>query len=76
MDRDYTTWVLRGRIPASKPHFSRCTELTGGRFTTFARGETDISNASRPILKEEMAATANGIEYVELPICVDALTVA
>ncbi len=49
---------------------------TGGGFKKFVRGETDISDASRPILAEEMAqAKANGIEYIELPIAFDALTV-
>jgi phosphate transport system substrate-binding protein len=49
---------------------------TGGGFKKFCRGETDISNASRPILKEEMEeAKKNGIEYIELPICFDALTI-
>lgn len=49
---------------------------TGGGFKKFCRGETDISDASRPILQEEMrAAKQNGIEYIELPICFDALTV-
>lgn len=50
---------------------------TGGGFKKFTRGETDISEASRPILKEEMeAAKAASIEYIELPVCFDALTVA
>lgn len=50
---------------------------TGGGFKRFCRGETDISDASRPILAEEMkAARENGIEYIELPVCFDALTVA
>ena len=50
---------------------------TGGGFKKFCRGETDVSNASRPILQEEMTlAKENGIEYIELPICFDALTVA
>ncbi|HWC75998.1 MAG TPA: PstS family phosphate ABC transporter substrate-binding protein [Blastocatellia bacterium] len=49
---------------------------TGGGFKKFVRGETDIQDASRPILKEEMEqAKANGIEYIELPVCFDALTV-
>jgi phosphate transport system substrate-binding protein len=49
---------------------------TGGGFKKFCRGETDIANASRPILVEEMAACrAAGITYVELPIAYDALTV-
>ena len=50
---------------------------TGGGFKKFVRGETDISNASRPITAEEMkSAKEGGIEYIELPICFDALTVA
>jgi phosphate transport system substrate-binding protein len=49
---------------------------TGGGFKKFCRGELDISNASRPILAEEMKmAKENGVEYIELPICFDALTV-
>ncbi|MBL8827852.1 MAG: PstS family phosphate ABC transporter substrate-binding protein [Planctomycetaceae bacterium] len=49
---------------------------TGGGFKKFVRGETDISNASRPILKEELEqAKTNGIEFIELPICFDALTI-
>ena len=49
---------------------------TGGS-RKFCRGETDIQDASHPILKEETAACAQaGIEYYELPIAVDALTIA
>ncbi|HEU4345473.1 MAG TPA: PstS family phosphate ABC transporter substrate-binding protein [Candidatus Binatia bacterium] len=49
---------------------------TGGGFKKFCRGETDISDASRPILKQEMEACKSaGIEYIELPIAFDALTV-
>ena len=49
---------------------------TGGGFKKFCRGETDISNASRPILKSEMVECAKaGIEYIELPVAFDALTV-
>jgi phosphate transport system substrate-binding protein len=50
---------------------------TGGGFKKFCRNEIDISDASRPILKEEMEACSKaGIDYVELPIAFDALTVA
>src|SRR5688572_9062561 len=50
---------------------------TGGGFKKFVRGETDIQDASRPILKEEMEqARKNGIEYIELPVIFDALTIA
>jgi len=49
---------------------------TGGGFKKFCRGETDISDASRPILKAEMdECRKNGIEYMELPVAYDALTV-
>jgi phosphate transport system substrate-binding protein len=49
---------------------------TGGGFKKFCRGETDISDASRPILTAEMeACRAAGIKYYELPIAYDALTV-
>ncbi len=49
---------------------------TGGGFKKFCRGETDISNASRPILAKEMAdCKVAGIEYYELPLAFDALTV-
>jgi phosphate transport system substrate-binding protein len=49
---------------------------TGGGFKKFTRGEIDISDASRPILKEEMKLAAdNSIDYIELPVCFDALTV-
>jgi phosphate transport system substrate-binding protein len=49
---------------------------TGGGFKKFCRGETDISDASRPILKKEMDACKEaGIQYIELPVAYDALTV-
>ncbi|HXF16512.1 MAG TPA: PstS family phosphate ABC transporter substrate-binding protein [Burkholderiales bacterium] len=49
---------------------------TGGGFKKFCRGETDVSDASRPILKKEMEdCKAAGVQYVELPIAYDALTV-
>lgn len=49
---------------------------TGGGFKKFVRGEIDVTNASRPMLTEEMAqAKTNGIEFIELPVAFDALTV-
>ena len=49
---------------------------TGGGFKKFCRGEIDIANASRPILKKEMEdCKAAGIKYIELPVAFDALTV-
>ena len=49
---------------------------TGGGFKKFCRGEIDIQDASRPILKEEMeSCKKSGVQYFELPIAFDALTV-
>jgi phosphate transport system substrate-binding protein len=49
---------------------------TGGGFKKFCRAETDISNASRPISASEMAdCKTAGVEYFELPVAFDALTV-
>lgn len=48
---------------------------TGGGFERFCRGETDLSNASRPIEDEEAAVCEeNGVEYVEFQVANDALT--
>jgi phosphate transport system substrate-binding protein len=49
---------------------------TGGGFGKFCRGETQISNASRPISSEEMAACAGAnIQYIEIPIAFDGVSV-
>ncbi|MGH2785866.1 MAG: PstS family phosphate ABC transporter substrate-binding protein [Actinomycetota bacterium] len=49
---------------------------TGGGFKKFCAGETDLSDASRPIKDEEKAlCTAGGVEYVELKVAVDGLSV-
>ena len=49
---------------------------TGGGFTRFCRGEIDIVDASRPILKDEMdVCRKHGIAYYELPVAFDAITV-
>lgn len=49
---------------------------TGGGFEKFMQGETDFSNASRPIKEEEIAALEEaGIEYTELLLAYDGLSV-
>jgi len=49
---------------------------SGGGFEKFCRGETDISNASRPIKDSEAQRCAqNGIEFVELEVAFDGITV-
>ncbi|NJK33998.1 MAG: PstS family phosphate ABC transporter substrate-binding protein [Oscillatoriales cyanobacterium SM2_2_1] len=49
---------------------------TGGGFRKFCNGETDISNASRPIAAREIeACNKNGTRYIEMPIAFDGLAV-
>ena len=49
---------------------------TGGGFSKFCSDELDITGASRPIKTSEIeACAATGIEYIEVPIAFDALTV-
>jgi phosphate transport system substrate-binding protein len=49
---------------------------TGGGFKKFARGETNISNASRPIKDLEIeSCKANNIKYIELEVAYDGLAV-
>jgi phosphate binding protein len=52
------------------------TSGTGGGFKAFCAGETDISDASRPIKDEEAAeCEANGVEFTEIVIANDGLAV-
>ena len=65
-------------LAASNPDFSFTVKGpgTGDGFKVFCTGETDISDASRKIKDEEAAACkAAGIDYVELPIAYDGMTV-
>ena len=49
---------------------------TGGGFKRFCAGETDITNASRPIsTSEAQTAKTNKIDFIELPIAYDGLTI-
>ncbi len=49
---------------------------TGGGFDKFARGELDIANASRPIKEAEAkSCQEKGIEYLELKLAIDGLSV-
>ncbi|MEM9155014.1 MAG: PstS family phosphate ABC transporter substrate-binding protein [Cyanobacteria bacterium P01_F01_bin.33] len=52
------------------------TSGSGGGFKKFCAGETDISNASRPIKQKEIDACAEaGIEFVEIPVAFDGLAI-
>lgn len=49
---------------------------TGGGFKKFCRDETDVTGASRPILQKEIElCAAAGIEFIEIPVAFDAITV-
>jgi phosphate transport system substrate-binding protein len=50
---------------------------TGGGFEKFCAGQTDISDASRPIKEDEEVPVCeeNGVEFTELQVATDALTV-
>lgn len=63
-------------ISSNQPEIRVKVSGTGGGFRQFCAGETDINNASRPINREEMATCEdNGVNYIELPVAYDALTV-
>ena len=60
------------------------TSGTGGGFKKFCAGETDISDASRPIKKsdpktpdpeESDVCSTNGIEFLELEVAIDGLSI-
>jgi phosphate transport system substrate-binding protein len=49
---------------------------TGDGFAKFCAGETDISDASRPIKPEEIeTCAANGVDFIELKVAIDGLSV-
>ncbi len=49
---------------------------TGGGFSRFCNGELDLTGASRPIRESEVEqCAANGIEYLEIPVALDGLSV-
>jgi phosphate transport system substrate-binding protein len=73
------TTLAAERFQASSPNVRVTVGIsgTGGGFERFCAGETDLSDASRPIKDEEQAiCDRNGIEHVEFQVANDALTVA
>ena len=49
---------------------------TGGGFKKFCNGETQVSDASRPIKASEVSLCQEGeVEYIEIPVAIDGLTV-
>jgi phosphate transport system substrate-binding protein len=62
--------------PGGTVHVTVAQSGTGGGFKRFCAGETDISNASRPITDSEKAiCTQNAVEYVALPVAYDGLSI-
>lgn len=65
-----------GQSATGAPRVSVGESGTGGGFRKFCRGETQVQGASRPISAEEMEACATGgIQYVEVPIAFDGISV-
>jgi phosphate transport system substrate-binding protein len=65
-----------GKLTRSKVRVTVGVSGTGGGFKKFCNGETDITNASRPIKASEVAlCAAAGVDFVELPVAIDGLTV-
>ena len=83
IDGSSTVATLTGAIAteffSAHPEYSVSTSIsgTGGGFKRFVRGDTDISNASRPIKASELElAESNGVGFIELPIALDGITFA
>ncbi|MDE2965860.1 MAG: PstS family phosphate ABC transporter substrate-binding protein [Chloroflexota bacterium] len=65
-----------GNLPDRNVRVTVGVSGTGGGFKRFCAGETDISNASRPIKDSEVElCSAAGIEFIEVPVAFDGLTV-
>lgn len=70
------TKTFRSDKNTSKAEIKSDFSGTGGGFKKFCAGETSMTAASRPILKEEMSlCNQNQVRYIELPIALDALTI-
>jgi len=65
-----------GKLTGGKVRITVGISGTGGGFKIFCTGETDITNASRAIKASEVTLCAEaGIEYTEIPVAIDGLTV-
>jgi phosphate transport system substrate-binding protein len=73
------TQAIAEEFSAEEPgvQISVGTSGTGGGFEKFCSGETDISDASRPIKPDEELPICqeNGVDYVELQVAIDGLSV-
>ena len=65
-----------GKLTNGKVRVTVGVSGTGGGFKKFCNGETQISDASRPIKANEVAlCQEGGVEYIEIPVAIDGLTV-
>ena len=65
-----------GKLTNGKVRITVGVSGTGGGFKKFCNGETQISDASRPIKGSEVSlCAAGGVEYIEIPVAIDGLTV-
>src|SRR3989338_2454858 len=82
IDGSSTVYYITEAVAEEFQHSSRNVKITvgisgtGGGFKRFCRGETQISDASRPIKSSEVSLCAeNGVEYIELPVAFDGIAV-
>ena len=72
------TQAVAEEFNAQAPNVQTSVDIsgTGGGFKRFCAGETDLSNASRPIKDEERALCAdNGVDWYQFEVAYDGLTV-
>ena len=65
-----------GKLTNGKVRITVGVSGTGGGFKKFCNGETQVSDSSRPIKSSEVSlCAAGGVEYIEIPVAIDGLTV-
>ena len=82
IDGSSTVYPITEAVAEEFQHSSQNVKITvgisgtGGGFKRFCRGETQISDASRPIKSSEVSLCAeNGVGYIELPVAFDGIAV-
>jgi phosphate transport system substrate-binding protein len=74
------TEAIANQFQQTKPQYRGQVKVdfsgTSGGFRKFCAKQTDISNASRPILQAEIdTCNKNGVKFIEIPVAFDALTI-
>ena len=82
IDGSSTVYPITEAVSEEFQFANRKTRITigisgsGGGFKKFCRGETDITNASRPIMGREVKlCKQNGINFIEIPVAYDGLAI-